>query len=114
MTKEIRSPNVEERSGVPRPVRHSDFGIPSDFVIRHSDLRIAVHGKHECAWINQKKVIEPQVNDHGRRQETINTKPARISAQWVAVGPHLDTTTGNFLPAHEPEFEERLFFSLSP
>jgi len=45
MTKEIRSPNVEERSGVQRPVRNSDFGIPSDFVIRHSDLKFAVHGK---------------------------------------------------------------------
>ena len=49
MTKEIRSPNVEERSGVQMPVCHSGFGIPlaalssrrsgSDFVIRHSDLR---------------------------------------------------------------------------
>jgi len=27
-----------------RRVRHSDFGIPSDFVIRHSDLAIEVHG----------------------------------------------------------------------
>src|ERR1043165_1946223 len=38
MTKEIRSPNVEGRSGVPWPVRHSDFGIPLDFVIRHSSF----------------------------------------------------------------------------
>src|SRR6185503_5294395 len=45
MTKEIRSPNVEELSGVPMLVRNSDFGIPSDFVIRHSDLRFAVHGE---------------------------------------------------------------------
>jgi hypothetical protein len=45
MTKDIRSPNVEESSGVQWPVRHSDFDIPSDFVIRHSDLRIEVHGK---------------------------------------------------------------------
>jgi len=28
-----------------RLFRHSDFGIPSDFVIRHSDLEIGVHGK---------------------------------------------------------------------
>src|SRR6266536_2301666 len=45
MTKEIRSPNVEGRSGVQSPVRHSDFGIPSDFVIRYSGLRISVHGE---------------------------------------------------------------------
>jgi len=44
MTKEIRSPSAEGRSGVQWLVRHSDFGIPSDFVIRHSGLRIAVHG----------------------------------------------------------------------
>src|ERR1051326_7195 len=29
MTKEIPSPNVEGRSSVPRPVRHSDFGFPT-------------------------------------------------------------------------------------
>src|ERR1043166_8028629 len=46
MTKEIRSPNAEGPSGVPWPVRPSDFGIPSDFVIRHSGLRIAVHGRN--------------------------------------------------------------------
>jgi len=28
-----------------RQIRHSDFVIPSDFVIRHSDLGSAVHGK---------------------------------------------------------------------
>jgi hypothetical protein len=28
-----------------RRIRDSDFGIPSDFVIRHSDFRRAVHGK---------------------------------------------------------------------
>jgi len=44
MTKEIQCPNVEEFYGVQWPVRHSDFGIPSDFVIRHSGLRIEVHG----------------------------------------------------------------------
>src|ERR1051325_4143780 len=44
MTKEIRSPNVEGRSGAQWPVRHSDFDILSDFVIRHSGLRIALHG----------------------------------------------------------------------
>src|SRR5215510_4849571 len=38
MTKEIRSPNVERRSGVQLLVRHSDFSIPSDFVIRHSSF----------------------------------------------------------------------------
>src|SRR6266536_6512914 len=49
MTKEIRSPNVEGRSGVQSPVRHSDFGIPSDFVIRYSGLRISVHGEPSFA-----------------------------------------------------------------
>jgi hypothetical protein len=36
MTKEIRSPNAEGRSGVQWLFRHSDLGIPSDLVIRHS------------------------------------------------------------------------------
>jgi hypothetical protein len=34
MTKEIRSPNAEGRSGVQWLFRHSDLGIPSDLVIR--------------------------------------------------------------------------------
>ena len=38
MTKEIRSPNVEGHAGVQWPIRYSDFGIPSDFVIRHLEL----------------------------------------------------------------------------
>jgi len=42
MTKEIRSPNVENSQLYGRRFQHSDFVIPSDFVIRHSDLRIAV------------------------------------------------------------------------
>jgi hypothetical protein len=42
MTKEIRSPNVENSQWCGRRFRHSDFVIPSDFVIRHSALRIAV------------------------------------------------------------------------
>ena len=42
MTKEIRSTNVENSQLCFRRFRHSDFLIPSDFVIRHSDLRIAV------------------------------------------------------------------------
>src|SRR5207247_692625 len=42
MTNEIRSPNVENSQFCGRQFRHSDFVIPSDFVIRHSDLRIAV------------------------------------------------------------------------
>src|SRR3989442_1220029 len=42
MTKEIRSPNVENSQLCGRRFRHSDLVIPSDFVIRHSDLRIAV------------------------------------------------------------------------
>src|SRR6266699_3600091 len=42
MTREIRSPNVENSQLYGRRFRHSDFVIPSDFVIRHSDLRIAV------------------------------------------------------------------------
>jgi len=43
MTKEIRSQNVEKSGAVPALVRHADFVIPSDFVIRHSDLG-TVHG----------------------------------------------------------------------
>src|SRR5439155_11593022 len=42
MTKEIRSPNVENSQLCSRRFRHSDFVIPSDFVIRHSDLRMTV------------------------------------------------------------------------
>src|SRR6266571_9524574 len=42
MTKEIRSPNVENSQLYGRRFQHSDFVIPSDFLIRHSDLRIAV------------------------------------------------------------------------
>src|SRR6266511_902420 len=42
MTKEILSPNVKNSQLCGRRFRHSDFVIPSDFVIRHSDLRIAV------------------------------------------------------------------------
>jgi len=42
MTNEIRSPNVENSQLCGPRFRHSDFIIPSDFVIRHSDLRIAV------------------------------------------------------------------------
>src|SRR5437773_12255792 len=42
MTKEIRSPNDENPQLCGRRFRHSDFVIPSDFVIRHSDLRIVV------------------------------------------------------------------------
>src|SRR6266516_4228961 len=42
MTKEIRSPNVENSQLSGRRFRHSNFVIPSDFVICHSDLRIAV------------------------------------------------------------------------
>jgi hypothetical protein len=38
MTKEIRSPNAEGAQECDRWFGHSDFGIPSDFVIRHSDL----------------------------------------------------------------------------
>jgi len=49
MTKEIRSLIIEGRSGVQWLFRHLDFGIPSDFVIRHSGLRIAVHGKEPKA-----------------------------------------------------------------
>jgi hypothetical protein len=45
MTNEIRSPSVEGRSGVQWLVRHSDFGLPSDFVIRHSGLRTIVFGR---------------------------------------------------------------------
>src|SRR5437016_4777189 len=45
MTKEIQSSNDERRLGMRSGVRHSDFGIPSDFVIRHSDLGMAVHGE---------------------------------------------------------------------
>jgi hypothetical protein len=38
--KEIRSPNVERGAGVRQAVfGHSDFAIPSDLVIRHSDLK---------------------------------------------------------------------------
>jgi hypothetical protein len=46
MTNESRIPNVEgafNRAVV--PVCHSDFGIASDFVIRHSDLRSAARFK---------------------------------------------------------------------
>src|SRR5437867_859316 len=38
MTKEIRGPNFESSQLCGRRIRHSDFVIPSDFVIRHSDL----------------------------------------------------------------------------
>jgi len=44
MTKEIRSPNVEE-SWCAMAVRHSDFGIPADFIIRHSGLKIVDHAE---------------------------------------------------------------------
>src|SRR6266508_5894173 len=38
----VLSPNVENSQLCGRRFRHSDFVIPSDFLIRHSDLRIAV------------------------------------------------------------------------
>src|SRR5215813_10144733 len=50
MTKEIRSPNFEGRSGVQWLIRPADFGIPSDFVIRHSGLRMAVPGEPPTAF----------------------------------------------------------------
>ena|SRR5919198_1184434 len=47
-----------------RRFRYSDFGIPSDFVIRHADFGIAVHGKPPfafCACIGTMNLIDPPV-----------------------------------------------------
>jgi hypothetical protein len=74
MTKEIRNPNVEGRSGVRWLVRPSDFGIPSDFVIRHSGLRIAVHGEPAfafCACIGTMNLIEAGLTSAAPRSVTV-------------------------------------------
>src|ERR1041385_944893 len=52
MTKEIRSSNVEGRADAAWPVRHSGFGIPSDFVIRHSGLIVPLLG----GWVGFHKL----------------------------------------------------------
>jgi hypothetical protein len=61
MTKEIRSPNVEGRLGVRWP--DSAFGIPSDFVIRLSDLGSSVHGKLSSAFIADHAKVSVQPAD---------------------------------------------------
>src|SRR5437667_11714487 len=50
MSKEIRSPNIEERRVRRLPFRHSDFVIPSDFVIRHWSFSYTnlVYGPNAC------------------------------------------------------------------
>src|SRR5436190_19390407 len=58
MTKEIRSPNVEDSQLCGRRFRHSDFVIPSDFVIRHSDFE-------NCSLFNQK--AGQRTGESGRR-----------------------------------------------
>src|ERR1051325_2148156 len=45
MTNDERNPKPEWRTSEFGSFRHSDFGIPSDFGIRHSDLGTLVHAK---------------------------------------------------------------------
>ena len=45
MTKESEAQMPNDAQECDRRFCHSDFGIPLDFVIRHSDLGIAAHGK---------------------------------------------------------------------
>jgi len=58
MTNDERNPKPQFRKKLKcnRRVRHSDFDIPSDFVIRHSDLSIAVHGQEpEAGFKNPRR-----------------------------------------------------------
>jgi len=49
MTNDERNPKPQFRKKLKynRRVRHSDFDIPSDFVIRHSDLSIAFMDRNQ-------------------------------------------------------------------
>ena len=47
-----------------RRFRHWDFVIPSDFVIRHSDLRTRAFGYRELHWIARRaRVLRPDRNE---------------------------------------------------
>jgi hypothetical protein len=68
MTKEIRSANAEGAQECDR-FGHSDFGIPSDFAIRHSDLgprfMESPHAIFAVHWD-----LEPMAIPHNPKKET--------------------------------------------
>src|ERR1041385_7079819 len=96
MTKEIRSPNTEGRSGVQWLVRHLDFGIPSDFVIRHSGsgagswkassaLRPCI-GTRNLIVLLLVLVLETKPLDRGRERQRGR---GRKGGSWKAPSPFL-------------------------
>src|SRR5216117_253067 len=84
MTKEIRSPNVENSQLCSRRFRHSDFVIPSDFVIRHSSF-----GFENCSLFNKK--AGQRTGESGRSWVGSWKAPYRICTCIVTMNQSVET-----------------------